>query len=86
MTQREPRGDEAVATITCQRTESSLMTEYEARRYAEAVADAMGITFYVVRNRNGEFQPVQAPPDHCEIVATVAPPGSVHESPHFDPA
>jgi hypothetical protein len=60
------------------------MTEHEARRQAEALADAMGITFYVVRNREDEFQPVQEPPDNCEIVATVAPPASVHETPHFE--
>jgi hypothetical protein len=60
------------------------MTEHEARRQAEALADAMGITFYVVRKREGDFQPVQAPLDDCEIVATVAPPASVHETPHFD--
>jgi hypothetical protein len=60
------------------------MTEHEARRQAEAVADAMGITLYVVRNREGDFQPVQDPPNDCEIVATVAPPASVHETPHFD--
>jgi hypothetical protein len=60
------------------------MIEDQARRQADALAHAMGITFYVVRNRNGEFQPVQEPPDDCEIVATVAPPASVRITPHFD--
>jgi hypothetical protein len=44
----------------------------------------MGITFYVVRNGAGDFSPVQQPADGCEIIATVAPPASVHETPHFD--
>ena len=59
-------------------------TEDEARRQAEALADAMGITFYVVRNGAGDFSPVQQPADGCEIIASVAPPASVHEAPHFD--
>lgn len=60
------------------------MIENEARRHADALAHAMGITFYVVRNREGDFAPVQEPPDDCEIVATVTPPASVHETPQFD--
>ena len=60
------------------------MTEDDARRHVDALANAVGITFYVVRKREGDFQPVQAPLDDCEIVATVAPPASVHETPHFD--
>ena len=54
------------------------MTQNEARRQADALANAMGITFYVVRNREGDFQPVQQPPDDFEIVTTVAPPTSFH--------
>ena len=54
------------------------MTKEKAHRQAEAVA--MGITFYVVQRPEGDFRPVQEPPDGCEIVATVTPPGSVHES------
>jgi hypothetical protein len=50
------------------------MIEEEARRQAEALANAMGITFYVVRNRDGGFQPVQQPSDNSEIVERVAPP------------
>ena len=60
------------------------MTEDDDRRHVDALANAVGITFYVVRNREGDFQPVQQPPDDCEIVATVAPPAGVHETPHFD--
>ena len=60
------------------------MTQNEARRQADALANAMGITFYVVRNREGDFPPVQQPPDDFEIVTTVAPPASVHETPHLD--
>ena len=50
------------------------MTEEEAYRNAEAVANAMGIAFYVVRNPEGDFLPVQEPPDDCEIVERVEPP------------
>jgi hypothetical protein len=57
------------------------MTEPEARRHAEALAHAMGITFYVVRSPEGDFLPVQEPSDNFEIVVTVTPPGSVHASP-----
>jgi hypothetical protein len=60
------------------------VTEEEARRQAEALAHGMGITFYVVRNPQGDFLPVQEPPDDCEIVATVRPPGSIHENPSFE--
>ena len=54
------------------------MTEQQARSHAEAVALAMGITFYVVRSREGEFASVQMPPQDCEIVAEIAPPSSRH--------
>jgi hypothetical protein len=37
----------------------------------------MGITFYVVRNPEGDFLTVQNPPDDCEIIATATPPDSV---------
>ena len=60
------------------------MTEEQARSHAEALAFGMGITFYVVRTREGDFEPVQLPPGDCEILATVEPPGSPHESPKFD--
>jgi hypothetical protein len=36
----------------------------------------MGITFYVVRRREGQFQPVQIPPQDGDVVATVDPPSS----------
>jgi len=39
------------------------MTEEEARRHAEALAIGMGITFYVVRNSEGDFSAVQTPLD-----------------------
>jgi hypothetical protein len=56
------------------------MTEQEAREKAEALAFAMGITFYVVRSPEGDYQPVQSPPeDREEIIATVPPPTSVHD-------
>ena len=54
------------------------MTEQEARERAERLAFAMGITFYVVCSREGDFQPVQTPSDDCEVVATILPPTSVH--------
>ena len=50
------------------------MTEEKARYYAQALAQSMGITFYVVRNREGRFLAVQMPSDGYEIVATVMPP------------
>lgn len=50
------------------------MTEEKARYYAEALAQSMGITFYVVRNRGGRFLAVQIPSDDREIVATVKRP------------
>ena len=55
------------------------MTEEQAQRSAEALALAMGITFYVVRTRDGDFSAVQLPPDDSEIIATVPPPTSVHD-------
>jgi hypothetical protein len=56
------------------------MTEERARHYAKALARGMGITFYVVRSREGRFLAVQIPSDDCKILATVAPPYSVHDS------
>jgi hypothetical protein len=41
----------------------------------------MGVTFYVVRSREGRFLAVQIPSDDCEILATVAPPRSMRDSP-----
>jgi hypothetical protein len=52
------------------------MTEEQARRSAQALALGMGITFYVVRGREGRILPVQLPSGDCEILATVTPPGS----------
>jgi hypothetical protein len=53
------------------------MTEGEARSKAEALAQGMGITFYVVRNSGGEFLPAHVLPDDREIIATVTAPGGV---------
>ena len=53
------------------------MTEDEAHRQAEALAQGMDIIFYVVRNTEGQFLPVHVVPDDCEIVATVRPSGGV---------
>jgi hypothetical protein len=61
------------------------MTEDKARHYAEARAQSMGITFYVVRSHEGGFVPVQIPSANCEILATVKPPSSV-EIPHCRPS
>jgi len=47
------------------------MTEEQAYANAEALALAMGITFYVVRSRDGDFSAVQTPADEHEIVATI---------------
>jgi hypothetical protein len=51
------------------------MTEGEAHSKPEAIAQGMGITFYVARNSGGEFLPAHVVPDDCEIIATVTPPG-----------
>jgi len=58
---------------------ANFMTEERARYYAKALAQNMGITFYVVRSREGRFLAVQIPSDDCEILATVAPPRSVRD-------
>jgi len=50
------------------------MTEEQARHHAEALAQGLGITFYVVRSREGRILPVQRPSDDCEILAEVTPP------------
>jgi hypothetical protein len=50
------------------------MAKEKARYYAQVLAQNMGITFYVVRNREGRFLAVQMPSDGYEIVATVTPP------------
>jgi hypothetical protein len=53
------------------------MTEDKAHRQAEALAQGMDITVYVVRNADSEFLPVHVLPDDCEIIATVTPPSGV---------
>jgi DNA invertase Pin-like site-specific DNA recombinase len=52
--------------------------------HAEDFVHAMGITFYIVHNPGDDFLPVQEPPDDYQIVATVTPPSSAHETPQFD--
>ena len=59
------------------------MTEERARHYAKALAHSMGVTFYLVRSREGRFLAVQIPSDGCEVLATVTPPNSVNEGPRF---
>jgi hypothetical protein len=54
------------------------MTEEQARSHAKTLALAMGITFYVVRSREGDFASVQRPPEDCEIVAEISPLSSEH--------
>jgi hypothetical protein len=55
------------------------VTEDKARHYAELLAQGMGITFYVVRSREGRYLSVQIPSNDCEILATVTPPSSTHD-------
>src|SRR6516165_6985241 len=56
-----------------------------ARHYAKALAEGMGITFYVVRSREGGFLTVQISSNDCEILATVNPQISVND-PHCRPS
>jgi hypothetical protein len=56
------------------------MSEERARHYAETLAHSMGITFYVVRSREGRFLPVQIPSVDCGVLATVTPPGKVQDA------
>jgi hypothetical protein len=55
------------------------MAAEQARSHATRLALAMGITFYVVRSREGRLLPVQLPSDDYEILATIAPPSSGHK-------
>ena len=59
------------------------MTKERARHYAKALAQGMGITFYVVRSREGRFLAVQIPSDDCEILATFTPSGDVPAAPQL---
>ena len=59
------------------------MTKERARHYAKALAQGMGITFYVVRSREGRFLAVQIPSDDCEILATIRPPRGRDKRPQF---
>jgi hypothetical protein len=49
------------------------MTEEKARSDAEALALALGITFFIVRNDAGDYSAVQQPPPDCEIIAAIEP-------------
>jgi hypothetical protein len=49
------------------------MTEDKARDAAEALASALGITFFVVKSEVGNFSAVQLPSDESEIIAAVEP-------------
>ena len=60
------------------------MTEQAAHRHAEGLAHGMGITFYVVRTREGDFLPVQQPSEDCKIIAAVEPPDSAPDGRQFD--
>jgi hypothetical protein len=50
------------------------MNEEKARADAEALASALGITFYVVRSSDGRFSAVQLPTAESEIIARFEPP------------
>lgn len=47
------------------------MSVEKARSDAEALALALGITFFVVRNADGHYSAVQQPPPECEIIAVI---------------
>jgi hypothetical protein len=49
------------------------MSEVIARSDAEALATALGITFFIVRSYDGYYSAVQQPPPECEIIAAVEP-------------
>lgn len=55
------------------------MTQEQAHSRAAALAHALGINFYVVRNREGLYLPVQLPGEDCEVLATVKPPSGIHD-------
>jgi len=57
------------------------MTEERACHYAKVLARGMGVTFYVVRSREGRFLAVQSPSDDCDILAKVTPPARVQPQP-----
>jgi hypothetical protein len=59
------------------------MTEERARHYSEALAHSMGVTFYLVRSREGRFLAVQIPSHGCEVLAMAMPSNIVDEGPRF---
>jgi hypothetical protein len=60
------------------------MSEEKARSDAEALASALGITFYVVRSEDGHFSAVQRPTAKSEIIATIEPPAQDKRRPFDD--
>jgi hypothetical protein len=59
------------------------MTEERACHYAKVLARGLGVTFYVVRSREGHFLAVQMPSDDCEILTKVTLPASMRHSREF---
>jgi hypothetical protein len=47
------------------------MTEEPARSDAEALANRIGITFYVICDRESEYSAVQSAPDDCKVLAMI---------------
>ena len=56
------------------------MSQERAHHYAKALAQSLGITFYVVRSHEGRFLPVQIPSVDSEVLATVTPPENVKDA------
>jgi hypothetical protein len=73
----------AVAQPHFQSLGARFMTDKRARHYAKVLARGMGVTFYVVRSRQGRFLAVQIPSDDCQILATVMPPRTVRMTRQF---
>ena len=57
------------------------MTEERASHYAKVLA--RGVTFYVVRSREGRFLAVQIPSEDWEIIAKISPSSSTHDTQQF---
>jgi hypothetical protein len=62
------------------------MSEEKARSDAEALASALGITFYVERNDDGHFSAAQLLTTESEMLAVIEPPtdgrhGSLEKGP-----
>jgi hypothetical protein len=61
------------------------MSEEKARNDAEALASALGITFYVVRSSDGHFSAVQLVTAESEILDVIEPPTESRHSSLDDP-